>query len=86
MLRSFAAVALVCFAAVAPAVRAADQPAKPAADEKDFRQLSLFRFEFDNDAFLGKDNAFTAGRSFRAHPPIVVGRPGDAHAERPGGS
>src|SRR5437867_12308584 len=67
MLRSLAPAALVCFAAVAPAVCAADQPARPATDEKDFRRLSLFRFEFDNDAFLGKDNAFTAGWSFQWH-------------------
>jgi lipid A 3-O-deacylase len=36
----------------------------------DFRQLYLFRFEFDNDTFLGSDDSFTAGWSFQLHSPM----------------
>jgi len=54
---TFALTVLVCHAAMGPAVRAAD----------DFRRLHLFRFEFDNDTFLGSDDAFTAGWSFQVH-------------------
>ncbi|HYV19823.1 MAG TPA: lipid A deacylase LpxR family protein [Verrucomicrobiae bacterium] len=57
-----AALALLA-AAIAPAA-AADEPAK------DFRQKYLFRFEFDNDTFLGSDDAFTAGWSFQLHSPL----------------
>ena len=32
---------------------------------KDLRNLSVVRFDFDNDVFLGKDNAFTAGWSLQ---------------------
>src|SRR5262245_24270664 len=34
---------------------------------KDFRRLYLFRFEFDNDTYLGSDDAFSAGWSFQVH-------------------
>ena len=30
-------------------------------------ELKLFRFEFDNDSFIGSDDAFTAGVSFQIH-------------------
>ena len=55
-----------------PALVAGDEPptAVPEKDAKDFRRLYLFRFEFDNDAFLGKDNAFTDGSSFQLHSPL----------------
>jgi lipid A 3-O-deacylase len=56
-----AAVALLLLSALVPAARAADDP------PKDPRQLYLFRFEFDNDTFLGSDDAFTAGWSFQPH-------------------
>jgi lipid A 3-O-deacylase len=59
--RFIAPVALVCLAVCAPPLVAADEP------EDDFRRLYLFRFEFDNDAFLGEDSAFTAGWSFQVH-------------------
>jgi len=57
-----AVLALLTAAVIAPA--AADEP------EKDFRQKYLFRFEFDNDNFLGSDDAFTAGWSFQLHSPL----------------
>jgi lipid A 3-O-deacylase len=37
---------------------------------KDFRQLYLFRFEFDNDSFIGSDDSFTAGWSLQLHSPM----------------
>jgi hypothetical protein len=64
--RSVAACAALVFlaaAAIAPAAAADDPP-------KDFRQKYLFRFEFDNDTFLGSDDAFTAGWSFQLHSPL----------------
>ena len=33
----------------------------------DLRNLAVFRFDFDNDVFLGKDNSFTAGWSLQLH-------------------
>src|SRR3989442_1396616 len=33
----------------------------------DLRNLSVVRFDFDNDVFLGKDNSFTAGWSLQWH-------------------
>ena len=33
----------------------------------DLRNLSVVRFDFDNDVFLGKDNSFTAGWSVQVH-------------------
>src|SRR5437879_5250842 len=33
----------------------------------DLRNLSVVRFDFDNDVFLGKDNSFTAGWSLQLH-------------------
>lgn len=58
-----ALLALLAAAAIAPAAAADDPP-------KDFRRLHLFRFEFDNDNFLGSDDAFTAGWSFQVHSPL----------------
>src|SRR5262245_21064932 len=55
-----ATLAFLTAAAIAPA----------AADEPPFRELYLFRFEFDNDTFLGSDDAFTAGWSFQLHSPL----------------
>jgi hypothetical protein len=34
---------------------------------RDVRDMKLFRFEFDNDTFVGSDDAFTAGWSFQIH-------------------
>jgi len=63
---------MACFVVAGPALRAGDEPsnAVPEKAPKDFRQLYLFRFEFDNDAFLGNDNAFTDGTSFQLHSPL----------------
>ncbi|HET8948306.1 MAG TPA: lipid A-modifier LpxR family protein [Candidatus Polarisedimenticolia bacterium] len=38
---------------------------RPSQPRNDFRDQYLFRFEFDNDTFLGDDNSFTAGWSFQ---------------------
>jgi hypothetical protein len=35
--------------------------------EKDPWDLKMFRFEFDNDSFIGSDDAFSAGWSFQVH-------------------
>src|SRR5262249_44291502 len=62
MVRFIAAtLALTFCAAVAPAARASNDP------PKDPWKLYLFRFEFDNDTFLGSDDAFSAGWSFQVH-------------------
>ena len=42
-----------------------DQPAKSPRD------LRMFRFEFDNDTFLGSDDAFSAGWSFQVHSSVM---------------
>jgi outer membrane protein LpxR len=66
---AFGAVAL---AAVAP-TQAAPATATPAtapavtATPEDPRALYLFRFELDEDLFLGSDDAFTAGWSLQLH-------------------
>jgi hypothetical protein len=42
------------------------------ADEspsRDWRDTKSFRFEFDNDTFVGSDDAFTAGWSVQVHSP-----------------
>ena len=53
--------------AAATALHAQDQVAStvPVMLATDLRNLSVVRFDFDNDVFLGKDNSFTAGWSFR---------------------
>ncbi len=33
--------------------------------------LKMFRFEFDNDTFLGSDDAFSAGWSFQVHSRVM---------------
>jgi lipid A 3-O-deacylase len=66
----FAALCLAsCLAATTPVFCAAGEAPAPVADRSpdDFRNLRLFRFEFDNDNLLGKDSAFTAGLSFQVH-------------------
>jgi len=64
-----ALLALACLAAFTPVSYAADADPAPVADRApdDFRNLRLFRFEFDNDNLLGKDSAFTAGLSIQVH-------------------
>src|SRR5256885_6858763 len=54
---------LVCLASV---LLTAAAPALHAQDT-DLRNLSVVRFDFDNDVFLGKDNSFTAGWSVQVH-------------------
>src|SRR5712664_2863773 len=49
---------------LAPVLLTAAVPALSAAAQvADLRNLSVFRFDFDNDVLLGKDNSFTAGWS-----------------------
>ena len=33
--------------------------------------MKLFRFEFDNDTFLGSDDAFSAGWSVQVHSQLL---------------
>jgi hypothetical protein len=40
------------------------------AQEADVRDLKLFRFEFDNDTFVGSDDGFSAGLSIQFHSPL----------------
>lgn len=47
----------------------AERPAS-AAPVENFNRLKLLRFEFDNDSFVGSDDAFTAGWSFQIHSPL----------------
>ncbi|HET8698642.1 MAG TPA: lipid A-modifier LpxR family protein, partial [Gammaproteobacteria bacterium] len=44
--------------------------ASVAAHGADLESLRLFRFEFDNDTFLGSDDAFSAGWSAQVHSPL----------------
>jgi outer membrane protein LpxR len=60
------AMLFVAFAAIASPVHA-DHDDVP----KDPWKLKLFRFEFDNDTFLGSDDAFTAGWSFQVHSRLM---------------
>jgi hypothetical protein len=46
-------------------ITAADEPEKSPWD------LKLFRFEFDNDSFIGSDDAFSAGWSFQVHSRLM---------------
>jgi hypothetical protein len=39
--------------------------------QPDFRDMKLLRIEFDNDTFLGSDDAFTAGWSFQIHSQLL---------------
>src|SRR5512134_682649 len=45
----------------------------PAADASghNVSDMKLFRFEFDNDTFVGSDNAFTAGWSVQVHSQLL---------------
>ena len=52
--------ASVLLTAAVPAVSAA-------AQDTDLRNLSVVRFDFDNDVLLGKDNSYTAGWSLQWH-------------------
>ena len=52
--------ASVLLTAAVPALSAA-------AQDTDLRNLSVVRFDFDNDVLLGKDNSFTAGWSVQVH-------------------
>src|SRR5262245_35556740 len=47
-----------------PAVAGAADPGQP---EKDPWDLMMIRFEFDNDSFIGSDDAFSAGWSLQLH-------------------
>jgi len=38
---------------------------------RDARDQKLFRFEFDNDTFVGSDDVFTAGWSVQVHSPLL---------------
>ena len=58
------AIALVASAAVGQSA-AADEPGDTLFDRK------LFRFEFDNDTFVGSDDAFSAGWSIQVHSPLL---------------
>jgi hypothetical protein len=59
----------VCVAALVGCVAAGHALA---ADETyDVRDRKLFRFEFDNDTFLGSDDAFSAGWSFQVHSQLL---------------
>ena len=58
------ALACVACAAMCPAF-AADDPGK------DVRDMKVFRIEFDNDTFIGSDDAFTAGWSIQVHSQLL---------------
>jgi hypothetical protein len=45
--------------------------ANAAEREQDSRDLKLFRFEFDNDTFVGSDDAFSAGWSVQVHSGLL---------------
>ena len=55
------ALALLACAALAQAAN---------AQEVDIPEMRLFRFEFDNDTFVGSDDAFSAGWSIQIHSPM----------------
>src|SRR5262245_65639421 len=59
-LRAAPVVAFVVFALTVGSASAQDAP-------RDVRTQKLFRFEFDNDTFVGSDDAFTAGWSVQIH-------------------
>jgi hypothetical protein len=45
----------------------ASAPLSAAEPARDLREMKLFRFEFDNDTFVGSDDAFSAGWSIQFH-------------------
>src|SRR5262249_49917807 len=55
------------------AIGCATRGGRPAAADRveHFSDLKLLRFEFDNDTFVGSDDAFTAGWSFQIHSPLL---------------
>ena len=57
---------IVLMLALIGLVSVAQVPAA-AAQETDVRDQRLFRFEFDNDTFVGSDDAFSAGWSIQVH-------------------
>ena len=59
--------------AVLVAILAAAGSASSAADDRatNLRDTKLFRFEFDNDSFVGSDDAFSAGWSFQVHSAML---------------
>jgi hypothetical protein len=61
--RSALALALVSCATVG-------QPSAAGGEEADMRETRLFRFELDNDTFVGSDDAFSAGWSIQVHSPM----------------
>jgi len=58
------AIAMLACAAIGQA-HAADKAAP------DVRDMKVFRFEFDNDTFIGSDDAFTAGWSLQVHSALL---------------
>jgi hypothetical protein len=48
----------------------ASQPSAAGGQETDMRETRLFRFELDNDTFVGSDDAFSAGWSIQLHSPM----------------
>jgi outer membrane protein LpxR len=50
---------------LSPGLAAGDREAKSPWD------LKMFRFEFDNDSFIGSDDAFSAGWSFQVHSRVM---------------
>lgn len=62
--RSRLFVLLACAIAVCQPLWAGEPP-------RDLRDLKVFRFEFDNDSFLGSDDAFSAGWSIQVHSPLL---------------
>jgi hypothetical protein len=58
------AVALMGCAVVSPALAADDAG-------KDLRDMKVLRIEFDNDTFVGSDDAFTAGWSVQIHSQLL---------------
>ena len=57
----------LAFLAAAACSLAATTVADAGQPQKDPWDLKLFRFEFDNDTFLGSDDAFSAGWSVQVH-------------------
>jgi hypothetical protein len=63
--RRLLVVSTVALCGLPTALAADDRPPKSPWD------LKLFRFEFDNDTFIGSDDAFTAGWSFQVHSRLM---------------
>jgi hypothetical protein len=70
-MRRAAAVALLALAAYGFSPVAAAAEDKPEKPKKDPWTLKMFRFEFDNDSFIGSDDAFSAGWSFQWHSNLM---------------